>query len=292
VLVSTQLYGDRGPWALRKGYGPSARAVGGLTWLWAHGPDAPRGVMTIHPDHLAGRMVALGALAGLRARRRSGSGCHIDLAQFEAVSFLLGDLLMVESLQSGGAVPTGNRSDEHAPWGLHRGADDDAGAESWMALCVTDDRGWAALLEVAAGAVPDEPAWRTRAGRLAAVDAVDAAVSGWLRDQDLLAVETRLQAAGVAAGVALHPRLQVEHPVFAGRGYPVVVDQPGSGPLILEGPAFRGTRTGEPRCLPAPALSQHTAVICRELLGKDEREVQALVEAGAVDAPPEAAAGG
>ncbi len=70
VLVSTQLYGDRGPWAPRKGYGPSARAVGGLTWLWAHGADAPRGVMTIHPDHLAGRMVALAA-AGRPAAARS-----------------------------------------------------------------------------------------------------------------------------------------------------------------------------------------------------------------------------
>ena len=64
-MVNTQLYGDRGPWASKKGYGPSARAIGGLTWLWAHGPDAPRGVMTIHPDHLAGRLVALGVLAGL-----------------------------------------------------------------------------------------------------------------------------------------------------------------------------------------------------------------------------------
>ena len=74
VMVNTQLYGDRGPWATKKGYGPSARAIGGLTWLWAHGPDAPRGVMTIHPDHLAGRLVALGALAGLHARDRTGRG--------------------------------------------------------------------------------------------------------------------------------------------------------------------------------------------------------------------------
>ena len=56
VVVGTQLYGDRGPWAERKGYGPSARSIGGVTWLWAHGPDQPRGVMTIHPDHLGGRL--------------------------------------------------------------------------------------------------------------------------------------------------------------------------------------------------------------------------------------------
>ena len=159
VLVSSQLYGDRGPWAARKGYGPSARAVGGLTWLWAHGPDAPRGVMTIHPDHLAGYLCATGALAGVRHRDRTGRGVRIDLAQFEGVIALLGDLFLAESLEPGAALPTGNRSPDHAPWNVFRCADDE-GSESWLAVTVTDDIGWAALLGVAAGAVPDRPEWR------------------------------------------------------------------------------------------------------------------------------------
>ncbi len=284
VMVGTQLYGDRGPWANRKGYGPSARAVGGLTWLWAHGPDAPRGVMTIHPDHLAGRMVALAALSGVRSMRRTGSGVRVDLAQFEAVAFLLADLLAAESLVPGAAVPTGNTDAEHAPWGLFRCADD-TGSESWLSVCVTDDAAWRALVDVAGGAVPDDPAWRSESGRLAAVPAVEASVAAWLSDRDAAQVEDALQAAGVAAGVALHPRLQVEHPAFAGRGYPVEIDQPGSGPIILEGPAFTGSRMGSPDCRPAPGLSQHTEQICHELLGIDEKAFEALLEAGIVDAP-------
>lgn len=287
VLAGTQLYGDRGPWARRKGYGPSARAVGGLTWLWAHGPDAPRGVMTIHPDHLAGRMVALAALAGVRAARRTGSGCRVDLAQFETVSFLLGDILMLESLTAGAAVPVGNTDAEHAPWGLFRAADD-AGSENWLSVCITDDASWRALLEVAGGAVPDEPAWRSAEGRLGAASGIEPALMNWLRDQDARTVEERLQAAGVAAGVALHPRLQVEHPAYTGRGFPVEIDQPGSGPIILEGPALTGTRMGSPSCDPAPAISQHTAQLCRDLLAMDETAVQALEEAGTIDSGPDA----
>jgi crotonobetainyl-CoA:carnitine CoA-transferase CaiB-like acyl-CoA transferase len=284
VMVGTQLYGDRGPWANRKGYGPSARAVGGLTWLWAHGPDAPRGVMTIHPDHLAGRMVALAALSGVRSMRRTGSGVRVDLAQFEAVAFLLADLLAAESLVPGAAVPIGNTDAEHAPWGLYRCADD-GGSESWLSVCVTDDRAWRALVDVAGGALPDDPAWRSESGRLDASAAVEAALAAWLIDQDAARVEDALQAAGVAAGVALHPRLQVEHPAFAGRGYPVEIDQPGSGPIILEGPAFTGSRMGSPDCRPAPGLSQHTEQICHDLLGIDEKAFEALLEAATVDAP-------
>jgi crotonobetainyl-CoA:carnitine CoA-transferase CaiB-like acyl-CoA transferase len=282
VLVSSQLYGNRGPWAWRKGYGPSARAVGGLTWLWAHGPDAPRGVMTIHPDHLAGRLGALGAVAGLLAREQTGLGCRIDTAQFEAVAALLGDLLLAESLEPGAAVPRGNRSDEHAPWGLYRGADDD-GAESWLAVCVTDDAAWAALRSVAGDDLVTDPSWEHEAGRVADADRVDGAVAAWVRAHHVGPLEAALQAAGVAAGEALHPRRQAVHPHYVARGYPVAVDQPGLGPLVFEGPAFTGTRAGSPRCFPAPLPGQHTAEICRELLGLDAAAIARLVSAGALD---------
>ncbi len=280
IMVSTQLYGNRGPWAARKGYGPSARAAGGLTWLWSHGPDAPRGVMSIHPDHLAGRLVALAALAAVRARRLTGTGYHIDLAQFEVVSFLLGDLLAAESLNPGTLQPTGNRSREHAPWGLYRCADDQGGDETWLALTVTGDDAWRALLGVSDGAVPDRPAWRGATGRLEHRDDIDRLLASWLRDQDGGEIEGRLQAAGVAAGRAVHPRLEIDHPVFAGRGYPTGLEQPGCGPLIVEGTAFTGTRMGSPRCGPAPVIGEHTAQICASLLGIDAASMSDLVGAG------------
>jgi crotonobetainyl-CoA:carnitine CoA-transferase CaiB-like acyl-CoA transferase len=117
------------------------------------------------------------------------------------------------------------------------------------------------------------------------VPAVEAALEAWLAEQDATQIEDALQAVGVAAGVALHPRLQVEHAAFAGRGYPVEIDQPGSGPIILEGPAFTGTRIGSPDCRPAPGLSQHTEQVCHEVLGMDEIAFEALLEAGTVDPP-------
>jgi crotonobetainyl-CoA:carnitine CoA-transferase CaiB-like acyl-CoA transferase len=290
VMVNSQLYGDRGPWASKKGYGPSARAIGGLTWLWAHGPQAPRGVMTIHPDHLAGRLVALGALSALDARDRTGRGRRVDVAQFEAVMMLLGDLLTAESLQSGAAQPVGNRSSQGTPWNLFRcadqGADRSSGAdepvERWLAVCVPDDAAWASLLSVAPEEI-DRPEWRTHGDRLAAADAVDAAVAAWLRVSDAADTEELLQKVGVPAGQALTPRDHAEHIHFVGRGYPVPVEQPGSGPLLLEGPAFVAARMGVPRCEPAPLPGQHTAEVCRELLGLDDGAISGLAEAGAID---------
>ena len=287
VMVNTQLYGNRGPWASKKGYGPSARAIGGLTWLWAHGPDAPRGVMTIHPDHLAGRLVALGVLAGLHARERTGQGTRIDLAQFETVIALLGDLLAAESLTPGAAQPVGNRSPEAAPWNVFRCADGDAGIEQWLAVCVPDDETWKAFLSVVPGEF-DRDAWRTRDGRLRDAEALDAAVAGWLRDEDPAATEEMLQAVGVPAGQLLSMKGHAEHIHFVGRGYPVPVEQPGSGTLLLEGPAFTASSMGVPRCEAAPMPGQHTAEVCRDVLGLDDAAIAELVAAGAIDPLPRA----
>ncbi len=286
VMVDTQLYGDRGPWATKKGYGPSARAIGGLTWLWAHGPDAPRGVMTIHPDHLAGRLVALGALAGLHGRERTGRGSRIDIAQFETVVALLGDLFAAESVTPGAAVPVGNCSPQAAPWNVYRCADDDGGVERWLAVCVPDDETWEAFVSVAPAEFT-RPEWKSLEGRLAAVDAVDDALSEWLRPADAGEMEECLQSAGVPAGQLLSMKGHSEHIHFVGRGYPLPMDQPGCGPLLMEGPAFVTSSMGVPRCDPAPMPGEHTAEICRELLGLGDAQIAELVAAGAIDPLPE-----
>lgn len=283
VMVSTQLYGDRGPWAAKKGYGPSARAIGGLTWLWAHGPDAPRGVMTIHPDHLAGRLVAIAALAGLRQRARTGTGTRIDLAQFEAVILFLAEHYLHESLESGAAQPVGNIDPRHAPWGIYRCGDDDGGIEAWMAICVRNDSDWESLRRLA----PDEFAtdeWRTEATRVAERDAVDDAVARWLATRNAGEVERLLVDAGVPASRLLHPRLLADHPVYRAWGWPAPVEQPGIGPLLLEGPALEGSRMGRPSVRPAALLGADTEDIARALLGLDPARVAELRASGVLGA--------
>ena len=285
VMINTQLYGNRGPWASKKGYGPSARAIGGLTWLWAHGPQAPRGVMTIHPDHVAGRLVALGALAALHERDRTGLGSRVELAQFEALSALLGDLFLAESLEPGAALPLGNSSPEHAPWNLFRCADDATGAQRWLAVCVPDDAVWSAFVGAAPAGL-DRAEWALEADRLQDVARLETVIAHWLSTADSASTEALLQQAGVPAGQALFPRIQVEHPHFIARGYAIPVEQPGAGSLLLEGPAFVAPRMGPPRCEAAPLLGQHTVEICRELLGADDAEIARLASIGAIDTPP------
>lgn len=194
VMLSSQLMGSRGPWAGFRGYGPSTRAAGGLEMLWNYDDqEEPAGGATIFPDHLCGRVGALGALAGLLGRRRgSGTGAHVELAQVEVTVGIVGDLLTKEALEPGSVKATGNRRERGAPWGLYPCA----GEQQWVAITCRDDEDWASLL-----GVMGSPAWATTpklataAGRHEHAAELDEGIRSWTRDLTREEVAARCQAA-------------------------------------------------------------------------------------------------
>ncbi|MEX3649207.1 CoA transferase, partial [Mycolicibacterium porcinum] len=87
VVVDSSAFGPTGPWAKRMGYGPLVRAAAGFTDLWVY-PDEPESfcdTVTVYPDHVAARIGALGALALLLRRERSGAGGAVSVAQSEVM---------------------------------------------------------------------------------------------------------------------------------------------------------------------------------------------------------------
>ena len=153
VMVSSQLLGSRGAWADWIGYGPSTQPIGGLVHLWNYpDQDAPAGSTSIFPDHLAGRLSAINALALLWSRERTQRGGHGEVAQVEVVTGILGDLLWKAGLEPGSVAPRGNRSERGAPWGAYPCL----GEQQWCVISVRDDADWKNLV-----AAIGSPAWAT-----------------------------------------------------------------------------------------------------------------------------------
>jgi crotonobetainyl-CoA:carnitine CoA-transferase CaiB-like acyl-CoA transferase len=112
VMVSSQLMGSRGTWSDWRGYGPTGQGPGGLLHLWNYADRAdPVGSASIYPDHFAGCLGAVAAMAALVGRARgTTSGLHAEVAQVEAVAGALADLLAAEGVAPGSVVPSGARS--------------------------------------------------------------------------------------------------------------------------------------------------------------------------------------
>jgi crotonobetainyl-CoA:carnitine CoA-transferase CaiB-like acyl-CoA transferase len=283
-MASSQLMGSTGAYADWIGYGPTIQTVGGIKYLWNFTDgDPPPGSNAIHPDHLAGRLCALGALAGLLSRdRRGGDGAQAEISQAEALVNTLGDLFMAESLSPNSVQPVGNDSDQGAPWGVFQ-CDGD---QQWSVVCVRHDADWAALKQAMGNpAWADEGAYDTAEGRLSAREALNTGVAEWTGQISPLDVQDACQAAGVPGAAMLTALDHMTDPQLVERGFPLEVFQPGAGNLVLEGPCFYGSEMPTPPVHAAPLLGEHTRQICIEELNMDPTEVDRLVELGALEIP-------
>jgi crotonobetainyl-CoA:carnitine CoA-transferase CaiB-like acyl-CoA transferase len=283
AMVSSQLLGSRGAWADWIGYGPSTQPIGGLVHLWNYADqDAPAGSTSIYPDHLAGRLAAINALAILWDRERTQKGAHGEVAQVEAVTGLLGDLLWKAGLAPGSVRPRGNRSERGAPIGSYPCA----GTQQWCVISIRDDDDWQKLVEaLGRPAWAADPALARAEGRFAAHDAIDAELAQWTRERTKYDVAKQLQQHGVPCGPVLTGSDQLEDPHFLARGYVRWIDQQITGKMAFEGPAFRASNTKDIALWQAPRLGEHTREICQELLGLDAETIERLIADGALEVP-------
>ena len=284
ILVSSQLMGSRGPWASWIGYGPSTQPVGGLVHLWNYDDqDFPAGSAAIFPDHLVGRICALGAMAALLRRERTGRGGLVEAAQIEAVTGMLGELLLAAGLEPGSVGPRGNKSERGAPWGAYPCE----GAQQWCVITVRDDADWKALC-----AAMGDPAWAraaaydAAAGRLAARDALDAKLAEWTKTQPKRELAALLQRHGVPAGPVFTGTDMLDDPHFQAWRYAREVEVADLGRFFLEGPCWSASAMADADVRPAPKLAQHTREIARRLLDLSDAEIEKLVATGALEDPP------
>jgi crotonobetainyl-CoA:carnitine CoA-transferase CaiB-like acyl-CoA transferase len=253
--------------------------------LWNY-PDRedPAGTLSIFPDHFAGRLLAVSALAGLIGRTRGTvQGIHAEVAQVEAVVGVQADLLAAEAVAPGSVHPMGSRNERGAPWGMYPCA----GEQQWVAITCRDDADWTHLVDaMASPAWAADPSYARTSGRLARQDELDRRIGEWTSGLTKGEVARLCQAAGVPAGPMLTGSDQMGDPHFVAHGYVVEIDQPGVGRMALEGAAFKATAMVGPDIRPAPMLGEHTRQLARDVLGLDDAEIDRLLDGGVLETTP------
>lgn len=283
IVVESSALGSTGSWSKRMGYGPLVRATVGLTTLWRH-PDAPEGFgddQTVYPDHAAARVGAAGVVAALIERERTGRGQRIGLAQMETVFSQLATEYVRESLQPGTLVAKGNSGEFDAPSGIYTCT----GEDTYCAVTVAGDDDWAKLATaIGRPELADKSEYATAADRVAHRDELDAVLQEWIAPLTPREAQHRLQAAGVAAGAAVHVKDLLTDPHLAARHQLGELRQPGhDGPLeALMGPALF-EHIPAPELRAAPAFGSDTTELCGELLSMSDADIEELVGAGVLE---------
>lgn len=249
----------RGAGADRPGYDFLVQAVGGLMSVTgAAGGEATK-VGAPLVDVLAGKDAVIGILAALSARDQTGGGQHV---QVELLSSLLGGLVnQAAGYLTTGRSPSrlGNVHPSVVPYQTLRCAD------APIAVACGNDRQFTRLVEVLGRpALARDERFATNRVRVLNRPALEAELEAALAVDDAAGWEQRLSAAGVPAGLVGDVGSAIERADTFGL-QPLLDLGPGVVAQVRHPVSYSLSTTAGP--VPAPALGQHTEVICAWLDG-------------------------
>ena len=285
VLAESSAFGATGPWSERMGYGPLVRACTGVTRVWTS-PDAAADsgrhpfydATTVFPDHIVGRITAIGALAALIHQNRTGEGCGVHVSQADAVVNQLDAMYVAQAARHLGDCGGAEVRDDTSVQAVYPCAGDD----EWCVISIRSDNDWRATAEVIGRPdLADDPRWATGELRVANRHELVAELTAWTRDRSPWAITPQLQAAGVRAEPMNRAPDVLEDVQLAERNLFCDMDHPlFDHPLPAEtGPApFRNIPQAAQR--PAPLAGQDTREICQKVLAMDTEETERLIADG------------
>lgn len=285
IYVANSGFGQAGPHAHYKSFGPVVQASCGLTFNAGLPGEAPSGWGFSYMDHLGASFMATAVLAALIHRRRTGDGQWIDMSCVEAGATLNGPAVLDYEVNGRPlrrpGMPDGNHSQWPAmcPHNVYPARGDD----EWIAVACRHDRDWVALAALIPEPWAAEQRYTVVAGRLAAEDQLDALLARWTATHDRFELADRIQAAGVPASAVARPEDRIDGPLACPDWelWPTV-DHPDIGKVRVEGLPVHLSDTDWCIDSPAPRLGQHTDSVLADVLGLSQPEIEDLHAAGVV----------
>lgn len=217
---------------------------------------------------------AIGVLAALRHRDRTGEGQHVDVAMLDAVVAMTDIVTNLWSM------------------GVHGQIEDDikaivdtfAAGDGYFVLQCVRPQHFTALAEVIGRPEwNDDPRFATPAGWVDHRDEVRAAIEAWAADRTKVEAAAALSAAGLAAGPCFTPPEVIADEHLAARDMLVEVPRPdGDEPVLVPGNPVRMSKVAVGPEGRIPWLGEHTDEVLAAELGLDDAERARLREAGVI----------
>ena len=278
IMLRQSGYGSWGPYKNLPAFGMVLVPIAGLPNFigWPGKEPLPVGV-SAYTDCISPRFAAAALIAALDYRNKTGKGQLLDVSQFEAaISFILPGLL--EYISSGKEpARIGNSSPYAAPHGVYPCKGDDR----WCTIAVSTDEEWQNLCrEIDRPDYAADPRFDSLENRKKNEDELNRLIGDWTANHTAEEVMTRLQSAGVAAGVVENTADAYNDPQLRKRNIYWPMRHAEMGEFTHQGQSFQLSKTPARACSPSPLLGEHTEQICTEMLGMSDEEFVSLMQEG------------
>lgn len=275
IMLSASFAGQTGPYRNFRGQGNVIHALQGLNDLTGWPDRWPAAPAAAFGDHYLPYMWSCVILSALEHRSRTGKGQFVDGSSFEGCLDTLDTA--VADYSGNGRVLTrrGNRHPAAAPHGVYRCL----GEDRWCAITVFTDEEWRSFCDVMGNlAWIREERFSTLVGRVENADELDQLVEAWTLRQKAEDVMLKLQAVGVAAGLAENIKDLHQDPQLAYREHFWVPEEPGLEAYTFEAPSARLSETPARYLRRGPLMGEHNDYVFLELLGMSQEEYARLIE--------------
>ena len=271
-------FGHTGPLSKRAGYDIIGQAMGGLmsTTGWPGGPATRSG--TPLGDVLGGLNLAIGILAALVNREKTGLGEKVDVALVDSVASAMENITMI--YQATGRIPQriGNRYESTYPYDSFPANDGD------VIIAAGNNKLFSILCEIM-----EQPELKNDShfldvkSRVANHDDLFEIVSTWTKKYSVEEIDKKLNDAGCPASIVnTIDRLVVDRQIAGAREMFPEIEQPGIGKLQITACPQKLTRTKSYPRKAAPLLGEDNIDIYGKLLGFDENKIKELKEKGII----------
>ncbi len=279
-LILTRLsgFGQTGPYSSRPGFGTVAETASGFAFVNGWPQTPPTSPPFGFADSIAGIAAAMGTAMSLYKRASTGIGEVVDVAIYEPLMFILGDLVLKYEATGEIQQRIGNGTGSASPRGIYQAADG-----RWVAIAASNQaiakRLFAAMGE---SSMIEDPRFATNEARLVNNEEVQEKVKTWVgglsRDEALQILEDYEVVASpvndardVVSDAHFRERTLVE---LTGNSILGAIRMP--GPVLhlagYEGPGYDGV----------PKIGEHSELYLTEMLGLSSYEISRLAEKGVV----------
>lgn len=277
IYCSLSGFGITGPYGQRGGFDLVAQAMSGLMSITGEGPDRPP-LKCGAPitDIGCGILAAMGILAAVFHRERTGEGQFVDTSLLEAgISMTYWQSALAFA---SGHTPhaLGTAHPLYAPYQAVQTKD------GWLALGAANETNWRRLLEVLGlQELANDAQFSTVSARMAHRQELEAVLTEKFRQKSSAQWEQTLQEAGIPAGPVLTVNEMHRHPQVRAREMVRTVEHRRAGSVETLGCPVKFSATPTHRWSGAPLLGEHTREILTSL-AYSEAEIEELEALGVV----------
>lgn len=278
IMIRVSGYGQTGPYAKRPGYASVGEAMGGLRYVIGEPDRKPSRAGISLGDSLAAMSAALGALAALHHRDRTGEGQVIDASIYESVFSVMEGLVPEYDTEGYQRERSGSFLPAIAPSNIYDGSD------GMVIIAANQDTIFARLTEVIGQRdLKDDPRYATHVARGENQIALDTLIGAWAKDKTIADIEALMIAHAVPVGKVYRPKDMLDDPQYAARESIIEVPSDRFETVKMQNVFPKMSKTqGKVRWSGTHELGAHTEEVLTELLDLTPEQIEKLRSSGIV----------